>query len=45
MTRVRELRIEGEEGTRVHLDGEPFGMLPVNIGVQAAAVAVAAPIG
>ncbi len=45
MTRVRELRIEGEEGTRVHLDGEPFGMLPVDIGVRAAAVAVAAPIG
>jgi diacylglycerol kinase (ATP) len=45
MTRVRELRIDGEAGTRVHLDGEPFGMLPVDIGVAAAAVAVAAPIG
>ena len=45
MTRVRELRIEGEEGTRIHLDGEPFGMLPIDIGVRAAAVAVAAPIG
>jgi diacylglycerol kinase (ATP) len=45
MTRVRELRIEGEAETRVHLDGEPFGMLPVDISVAAAAVAVAAPIG
>ncbi|HKO32605.1 MAG TPA: diacylglycerol kinase family protein [Candidatus Limnocylindria bacterium] len=45
MTRVRELRIEGEDGTRVHLDGEPFGMLPVDLAVREAAVAVAAPIG
>lgn len=45
MTRVRELRIEGEEGTRVHLDGEPFGMLPVDLAVREAAVAVAAPMG
>ena len=45
ITRVRELRIEGEPGTRVHLDGEPFGMLPVDIAVKEGAVAVAAPIG
>jgi len=45
MTKVRELRIDGEEGTRVHLDGEPFGMLPVDLTVREAAVAVAAPIG
>jgi diacylglycerol kinase (ATP) len=45
MTKVRELRIEGEPGTRVHLDGEPFGMLPVDVSVRQAAVAVAAPIG
>ena len=38
-------RVDGEAETRVHLDGEPFGMLPVDIGVAAAAVAVAAPIG
>ena len=44
-SRVREVRIEGDAATRVHLDGEPFGMLPVEIGVQRAAVAVAAPIG
>ena len=46
MTRVRALRIEGEGGTRgIHLDGEPFGMLPVDVSVRQAAVAVAAPIG
>jgi diacylglycerol kinase (ATP) len=45
IVRVRELRIEGEPQTRVHLDGEPFGMLPVDIAVQEAAIAVAAPIG
>jgi diacylglycerol kinase family enzyme len=45
MTKVRELRIDGEEETRVHLDGEPFGMLPVDLTVREAAVAVAAPIG
>ena len=45
IVRVRELRIEGEPQTRVHLDGEPFGMLPVDIAIQEAAIAVAAPIG
>jgi diacylglycerol kinase (ATP) len=45
ITRVRELRIEGEQGTRVHLDGEPFGMLPVDVAVKEGAVAVAVPIG
>ena len=45
IVRVRELRIEGEAETRVHLDGEPFGMLPVDVARAAAAVAVAAPIG
>jgi diacylglycerol kinase (ATP) len=44
ITTVREVRIEGEPETRVHLDGEPFGMLPVDIAVQPGAVAVAAPI-
>jgi diacylglycerol kinase (ATP) len=40
--RVRELRIEGQADTRVHLDGEPFGALPVDITVLPAAVSVAA---
>jgi len=45
MAKTRTLQIDGEEGTRVHLDGEPFGTLPVVISVRKAAVAVAAPIG
>jgi diacylglycerol kinase (ATP) len=42
IVRVRELRIDGQAGTRVHLDGEPFGDLPVDITVLPAAVSVAA---
>jgi diacylglycerol kinase (ATP) len=42
IVRVRELRIEGQAGTRVHLDGEPFGELPVDITVMPAAINVAA---
>jgi YegS/Rv2252/BmrU family lipid kinase len=41
IVRVLELRIEGEPGTRVHLDGEPLGMLPVDVRVAAAALQVA----
>lgn len=39
--RVRSLRIEGESGARVHLDGESFGTLPVEIGVLPGALRVA----
>jgi diacylglycerol kinase (ATP) len=42
IVRVRELRIEGQAETRVHLDGEPFGDLPVDITVLPGAVSVAA---
>ena len=42
IVRVLEMRIEGTDGTRVHLDGEPLGVLPVDVGVQAAALQVAA---
>lgn len=41
MARVRSIRIEGETGTRVHLDGEPFGRLPLEIGVDPGALRVA----
>ena len=34
IVRVRELAIEGQAGTRVHLDGEPFGELPGQISVH-----------
>ena len=45
LARVRKLTIEGEPGTRVHLDGEPFGELPVEVSVVPGAVAVAVPPG
>jgi diacylglycerol kinase (ATP) len=38
---VRGLRIEGGGETRVHLDGEPFGRLPVDVSVLPGAVSVA----
>jgi diacylglycerol kinase (ATP) len=43
--RVRELRIEGEGVTRIHLDGEPFGSLPVTFAVRPAALRVAVATG
>ncbi|HEX6139725.1 MAG TPA: diacylglycerol kinase family protein [Candidatus Limnocylindria bacterium] len=43
IVRARELRLEGEHETLVHLDGEPFGRLPVDISLVPDAVAVAAP--
>jgi diacylglycerol kinase (ATP) len=39
--RARSLRFEGDSDTRVHLDGEPFGALPVTIGLQERALQVA----
>ena len=45
IVRVRELAIEGQAGTRVHLDGEPFGELPAQVSVLPGAVAVAVPAG
>ena len=38
---VRALRIEGDGETRVHLDGEPFGGLPLEVSVLPGAVSVA----
>jgi diacylglycerol kinase (ATP) len=38
---VRGLRIEGDGQTRVHLDGEPFGGLPLEVSVAPGAVSVA----
>lgn len=45
IVRVRELAIEGQAGTRVHLDGEPFGELPAQVSVLPGAVTVAVPRG
>lgn len=41
IVRARSIRIEGEGGTRVHLDGEPFGSIPVEIDVRPGAVRIA----
>ena len=43
IVRVRELLIEGQPGTRVHLDGEPFGEVPAEVTVLPGAVTVAVP--
>jgi diacylglycerol kinase (ATP) len=39
--RASSIRFEGDEGTLVHLDGEPFGKLPVSIDVIPGALDVA----
>ena len=41
MVRVLEMRIEGAADTRVHLDGEPMGTLPVDVRIRPAALRVA----
>ena len=41
IVRVRSVRIEGAATTRVHLDGEPFGSVPVDISLLPAAIAMA----
>jgi diacylglycerol kinase family enzyme len=38
--RARSVRIDGDAGTLVHLDGEPFGGLPVTVHLQPAALHV-----
>jgi diacylglycerol kinase family enzyme len=35
------VRIEGDTSTRVHLDGEPFGSVPVEISLLPGAIGVA----
>ena len=32
--RGRELDFEGDAATRIHLDGEPWGRLPLRIAVE-----------
>ena len=39
--RARSIRFEGDDGTLVHLDGEPFGRLPVTVDVIPGALHVA----
>ena len=44
LRRGRSVVISGDAGTLVHLDGEPFGSLPVQIELHAARLTVAAPL-
>ena len=39
----RAVSVEGDPETRVHLDGEPFGGLPLEVVLEPAAIAVAVP--
>ena len=39
----RSVQVEGERGTRIHLDGEPFGGLPLRVSIVDGALEVAAP--
>lgn len=41
MARAREIEIHGPDGTRSHLDGEPFGPLPLRIVIHRGAVRIA----
>jgi len=41
IVRARRVRIDGDATTRVHLDGEPFGNVPVEITLLPGAVSVA----
>ena len=41
IVQARSLRIEGDGATRVHLDGEPFGTVPVEVTLLPGAVSVA----
>ena len=43
MHRGRSVEVEGDATTRVHLDGEPFGGLPLRVSLAPGAVLVAAP--
>jgi diacylglycerol kinase (ATP) len=44
LRRGRSVEISGDAGTLVHLDGEPFGGLPLRIELHAARLTVAAPL-
>jgi diacylglycerol kinase (ATP) len=43
MLRARSVLVEGDALTRVHLDGEPFGGLPLEVALEPAALTVAVP--
>jgi diacylglycerol kinase (ATP) len=44
LVRARSLSIEGDARTLVHLDGEPFGTLPLTVELHRDRLLVAAPL-
>jgi len=44
MRRTGGLQIDGDDGTGVHLDGEPFGRLPIRVELHRGVLNVAAPL-
>lgn len=44
MRRARRIEIDGDPETLVHLDGEPFGRLPLRVEVQPGRLTVAVPV-
>jgi diacylglycerol kinase (ATP) len=42
LMRGRSIEVDGDGATRVHLDGEPFGSLPLRVSIHAGALEVAA---
>jgi diacylglycerol kinase (ATP) len=45
MLRAHAVEIEGDGATLVHLDGEPFGHLPLRVELHPSRLLVAAPLG
>jgi len=43
LLRGRSIEVDGDGATRVHLDGEPFGSLPLRVSVHAGSLDVAVP--
>lgn len=43
IVRARSVRIEGDGASRAHLDGEPFGTVPISVSLVPGAVSVAVP--
>ena len=41
MHTARTIEIDGDSGTRIHLDGEPFGALPLRVSISPHALSVA----
>jgi diacylglycerol kinase (ATP) len=45
MFRVAQMEVDGDPAVRIHLDGEPFGRLPLSVVVEPGRLEVAVPTG